>query len=462
MIETDETTFTGTLWPVHAKPQEDELLSSWLARLALAHGQTVAPFTATVWAGRILVARDVDLWNDPGMFETLATKTRTPPARVFAATLASYEGWLFDQPRQCHLPWVLPRYLNIRPHRPSGLQFCPWCLASDKEPYFRRQWRLAFLVLCPLHRTLLLDRCQSCGMAVCYERQSAEEPGTRWTLTQCYRCRTDLRKFATHRYRRPVDSAELEFAVLLQTALQCGWVEMPHNEVIYSHLFFTGLHQIMRRLTYGRMAQPLKAALYRSYAIDLPIDYLPNKSVVFEYLNILQRRALLQAVNRLLRNWPDSFLEFCQANNLASHFLIGDHKQALPFWYMRVVREHLNRGAHKVSDAEIISIVNYVRNGGDQPTTQELRPFISATVVKRARSAGLIKRKEYLGLCPHCRATNCQFKGGLSSHGTQQFRCGQCRRVYQLDYQTGRTRPRLPPFSSQHYKQDIRVASVAS
>lgn len=108
MIETDEISFTGTLWPVHVKPQEDELLSSWLARLSLAHGQTVAPFTSRVWPGCILVARDVDLWNDPGMFEALCIKTGTPCARAFAATLASYEGWLL-KPRQCHLPWTLPR-----------------------------------------------------------------------------------------------------------------------------------------------------------------------------------------------------------------------------------------------------------------------------------------------------------------------------------------------------------------
>jgi TniQ len=462
MIETDEMDFSGTLWPVHLKPQEDELLSSWLARLALAHGQTVATFTSWVWPGRILVARDVDLWNDPGMFETLSIKTGTPAVRVFAATMASYEGWLFDKPRKCHLPWALPRYLNIRPHRPFGLQFCPWCLASDKEPYFRRQWRLALMVLCPQHRALLLDRCQSCGMAVCYERQTAKEPVTRWLLTQCYRCRTDLRKFATPRYRTPVDSAELEFTVFLQTALRRGWVELPQIEVIYSHLFFTGLHQIMRRLTYGRMAQPLKAALSRSYAIDLPIAYLRDKTVIFERLNILQRRALLQAVNRLLQNWPTSFIEFCQANSLASHFLVGDQKKDLPFWYLRVVREHLNKGAHKVSDEEIVSIINYVRNGGDQPATEELRPFISPGVCTRARAAGLIKRKEYLGLCPHCHATKRQFKSGLSSHGTQQFRCGKCRRVYQHDYQTGRTRPRLSSPSFQHSKQDSRVASVES
>ena len=237
---------------------------------------------------------------------------------------------------------------------------------------------------------------------------------------------------------------------------------MPRNEVIHSHLFFTGIHQIMRRLTYGRMAQSLKAALYRSYAIDLPIDYLPGKTVIFERLNILQRRTLLQAVNRLLHNWPDSFIKFCRDNNLGSHFLIGDNKKDLPFWYVRVVGNHLNKSAHKVSDEEIISIANYVRNGGDQPTTQELRRFISPGVCTRARSAGLIKRKNYLGLCPHCHATKRQFKSGLSSHGTQQFRCGKCRRVYQHDYQTGRTRPQLSPPSFQHSKQDSRVASVES
>src|SRR5260370_6410736 len=194
-------------------------------------------------------------------------------------------------------------------------------------------------------------------MAVCYERQTAKEPGTRWLLTQCYRCRTDLRKFAAPPYRTPVDSAELEFAIFLQTALQRGWVEMPQNEVIYSHLFFTGLNQITHRLTYGRMVQPRKVALYQSSALDLEIDYPPDKSVIFERLNILQRRTLLHALDRLLQNWPDNFIEFCQANHLASHFLVGDNQKDLPFWYLRVVREHLNKSAHKVSDEEIISIV---------------------------------------------------------------------------------------------------------
>ena len=73
---------------------------------------------------------------------------------------------------------------------------------------------------------------------------------------------------------------------------------MAQNGVISSHLFFSGLYQTMGRLIYGRMAAPLKAALLQSYAINLPIDFVPDKSVFLERLNVVQRRGLLQAVNR--------------------------------------------------------------------------------------------------------------------------------------------------------------------
>jgi hypothetical protein len=441
MIGAGETDLTGRVWPVHLKPQADELLSSWLTRLALVHGQTVASFTNLVWPGRVLVSRDLDLWNDPATFETLSRKTNTPLATVFVTTLASYQGWLWEEPRQSHAPWLLARHVNVRPQQHFGLQFCPWCLAADKEPYFRRHWRLALMVLCPIHRVLLLDRCQTCGAAVCYERQTAREldNAKRWTLTRCYQCNADLRDSATDRYGAGVDATELEFQVLLATTLRRGWIELPQNGVIYSHLFFSGLYQMMGKLIYGRMAGPLKAALWQSYAIDLPIDFLPDKSVFLERLNVVQRRALLQAVNRLLQDWPDNFIEFCRTNKLASHFLIGDKKR-LPFWYWRVVREHLTKSARKLSNEEIISMVNYVRKEGTQTPARELDQFLSQHIIKRARRAGLIEAKErqHPGLCRCCQVIQRQFKSGFSGHGTQQFRCGECGRIYQQDYETGR------------------------
>lgn len=464
MIDPEETDLTGSLWPVHLKPQEDELLSSWLTRLALGHGQTAASFFTQTCPGRYLLCRDLDLWNDQTTFE-LARKTNTPPARAFAATLASYDGWLFEgRPHQSHAPWVLARHLNVRPQKWFGLQFCPWCLVADKEPYFRRHWRLALTVLCPIHRVLLLDRCQSCGAPVCYERQSARELGNAedWTLTRCHRCNADLRDSATERYGARVDATELDFQVLLVTTLSRGWIELPQNGVIYSYLFFSGLHQMMSKLIYGKRASALKAALWQSYAIDLPIEFVPEKSVSLERLTVAQRRALLRAVCRLLQNWPDNFIEFCLANKLASHSLIGDTKR-LPFWYWRVVREHLTKSARKLSNEEIIATVNYVRKKDCQTPAPELNQFLSPHIMQRARRAGLFaaKKKQYPGLCPYCQATQRQIKSGLSRHGTQQFRCKECGRIYQQDYETGRIRPSTIQLSREKLGPVVSAGSSA-
>lgn len=46
------------------------------------------------------------------------------------------------------------------------LAYCPRCLASDNQPYFRRRWRLAPFVVCLAHRTMLLDRCWNCSSRI--------------------------------------------------------------------------------------------------------------------------------------------------------------------------------------------------------------------------------------------------------------------------------------------------------
>jgi TniQ len=43
-----------------------------------------------------------------------------------------------------------------------GMQYCAACLASDRQPYLRLHWRLAFLVQCPMHREMLFDCCAYC------------------------------------------------------------------------------------------------------------------------------------------------------------------------------------------------------------------------------------------------------------------------------------------------------------
>jgi transposase-like protein len=340
-----------------------------------------------------------------------------------------------------HAPWVLARHLRVPHQKRFGLQYCPWCLVSDKEPYFRRHWRLAFVVLCPAHRALLLDRCQKCGAPVSYERQSPNtftynEP---WILTQCHQCGTDLREWATDRFFNAVDTAELEFQTSLEATLRRGWVQLPYNGAVYSHLFFSGLYHIIGRLIDGQIANRLQDALRQKYGINLSIDFSTGQKIFLERLDVAQRRGLLQAVNRLLQEWPDTFVEFCRANNLASHLLIRS-KKPVPFWYWRVIREYLTKTARPISNEEVLSILNYSRKEGGELSYQKLNRFLSGHTIQRARQAGLINKRQYPGNCPYCRATERQFKGGFSAKGIQLFLCGECHRRYpRPDYPSVKT-----------------------
>jgi transposase-like protein len=364
---------------------------------------------------------------------------------VFAATLTSYEGWLGEEVGY-HAPWVLARHLRVRPQRRFGLQYCPSCLVSDEVPYFRRHWRLAFVVLCPTHRVLLLDRCQKCGAAVSYERQSAKSLtyNKLWILTQCHECSTDLREWASDRYSNAVDAAELEFQASLEVTLRRGWIQLPNNGAVYSHLFFSGLYHMISRLIDGQIGSRLQTALRQNYGINLPIDFSTGQKILLERLDVVQRRGLLHAVNRLLQDWPDRFVEFCRANHLASHLLIRS-KRPVPFWYWRVVREQLTKTARPISREEVLSILNYLCKGGGKLSLQDLNRFLSCHSIQRAQRAGPIKIKngQYPGECPYCRATERQFKEGFSHSRIQLFRCGECVRRYpRPDYPSVRTRTR--------------------
>lgn len=57
------------------------------------------------------------------------------------------------------------RFLLGTRNRPE-YRFCPVCLASDQQPYFRLEWRFRCWHWCPLHRCLLRDHCAACGQPI--------------------------------------------------------------------------------------------------------------------------------------------------------------------------------------------------------------------------------------------------------------------------------------------------------
>jgi hypothetical protein len=193
-------------WPVHPSPLEDELLSSWVARLAHANHQSAQTFAAVTWPGRQILHQGLDRTVDPEVLELLATRARVAPERVRATTLAAYAGWLCEvYARAQKTPWILSTGPQFRQRQ--GLPFCPACLAGPAPPYFRRRWRLAFVT-------------------------AIEAPL----------------------------AAALSFQKHLLAVLERGWTMMEPDKPIYSHLFFEGVHQLVRLLKADGRARGLEAA----------------------------------------------------------------------------------------------------------------------------------------------------------------------------------------------------------
>jgi len=156
---------TSPLWPIRYRPLPDELLSSWLVRLAHGHGLKVQTLCNLIFGDQRQVwNRDIDRLAPMWLITELCRQTDTPFDVAWATTLRTYEGWLYPKYRSSGmLHWILMLNMYHRKRQGYGMQFCPHCLASDPVPYLRKSWRVAFNTVCAQHGNLLADRCPACG-----------------------------------------------------------------------------------------------------------------------------------------------------------------------------------------------------------------------------------------------------------------------------------------------------------
>lgn len=187
---------TLPLWPIHFKPLPDELLSSWLVRLAHAHGLKTQTFCTLIFSSKMQIFnRDIDRLAPDWLLNELSNRTETSHQEVFKTTLRSYMGWIFPQMRTSStLRWITSLKLHHRKFKGFGIQFCPKCLKDDTEPYFRKKWRVAFNTICPKHNCMLRDRCPSCGSEIAFHRidTGLKSFTVNVCLKTCHQCGFDL------------------------------------------------------------------------------------------------------------------------------------------------------------------------------------------------------------------------------------------------------------------------------
>ncbi len=456
-------------WPVPLKPLEDELLSSWLLRLSEAHGLTFSNFCSAVWQKKGVRLLDLEVLPKADVLNTLAEKTETPMTRVEATTLTEYDGRLFITSSSRYVQWVL-RYGRNRKSETTqcGLQYCLECLREDKEPYFRRQWRLAFVVICLRHRLQLRDCCHSCGQAVRLSRSVVDDAGhgLSGTITTCWNCRVDLRDMPENP-RLSAPPAELKYQQFLLESLRQGWVEIRGDGPVFSYLYFAGFYQVLVLLLRpgSKWGRSFQQQAFEHYGLSSSELVLPEKPLAgnFMRLRVDERRKLLNLASQLLADWPHEFLTFCQANNF-SYTEVGCFSRTLPYWFYRVVYEQLSRGRYNYTKQEFDSLIDYLhRKNGHAPTKQEVLPYLSDGLRdirfgnwEPIHTWG--KKRE----CPYCRKTTIYRKAGcVPGNGKPRFRCTQCQRSYVLNstHVVHTKEERLTAF--QLYVEGNRISDIA-
>ena len=341
-----------TLWPLHRKPLPDELLSSWLVRLATAQALKVHSFCVANWPRRAIWSRDIDKSADAEIVDVLAERTATPRPRVEATCLAAYEGVLYES----HNPvgntrWILPVGIYHRTRRARGLQYCPACLEEDPVPYFRRAWRLACFTVCVRHDLPLRDGCPGCGAPIQFFRGDMAHRSKAFAdpVTKCHTCGVDLRSAGACPGRIETDHLFRQHIIARQ--IREGWAWVPGHGPVHAHLYFDVLRQLVRLLAMDKHGRRLRAAASQRYGLEpIELEY-PKGHNAFEYMTGEDRGRLISIALLLLADWPNGFVELCAEHRIWSSTLLRD-MESPPFWYWSVVQETLVRKSPIPSDAD--------------------------------------------------------------------------------------------------------------
>lgn len=375
---------SGNLWPVHLKPYPNELLSFWLVRLAHGHGLKLQTFCSIVFGkDKNIWNRDIDKFAPDWLIEHLATATGTPISDVIATTLKSYEGILYEthQPNG-NTKWINPLGIYHRTHKAYGLQYCPICLAHDKEPYFRKYWRLAFYTECEKHHILLHDRCPSCGDAINFHRvemgiRSLIKPRS---IVNCYKCSYDLREAG----KRIIYCSDWQTSIQYRTLLnyhELGWAFTENLTFNYSHQLFDVLRHLCVIIFSKRRARCLLPYVSNELGLHNEVPDC-SKALTFEKLNILQRHQLFHCAIWLTLDWPARFLQVCHARKLSSAYLLHDYIDP-PYWFYSVINKHLNYAQYSPTFIEISSAKTYLSRIGQKNGITNISRVLGYTTLKR-------------------------------------------------------------------------------
>lgn len=164
-------------------PAEDEAVSSWVSRLALAQGCTLQEMLDFL---ELQPYPDIDAAFLGTVAATVRQKCGLPSTAFHLVECANTAIQLRGIDRVIRL-----RHTGNTPR----FRYCPACLREEGVATVPYQWRFREWRYCPIHCCLMEDRCWSCNLAVRYPFDMADSRAGQeghGTQRRCMRCSADL------------------------------------------------------------------------------------------------------------------------------------------------------------------------------------------------------------------------------------------------------------------------------
>lgn len=333
---------TTSLWPIRYKPLPDELLSSWLVRLAHGQGLKVQTFCNLLFGNRLQVwNRDIDRLAPEWLISGLVAGTGTAQDRAMATTLRVFDALLYVRYRESgNLPWILSLKIFHRRRQGFGQQFCPECLRTDDVPYFRKVWRVGLFTYCHRHKCMLEDRCQYCKEPVTFFRIDIGqlELTEQFTSANCFHCHRQLGSGKARRAPKTDDDASA-WATALTTDIESASRGVAIEDRSQDLLI---LRNLMKLLLTKRRTVKLREYVEGRLGVG-PIE-LPTQGdrLAFETLQIDDRHHLLMIASWLMADLRPRLSEAVRARAVRYSHLVRDF-HGMPGQFDEIARSTLRR-----------------------------------------------------------------------------------------------------------------------
>lgn len=337
-------------------PSEDELLSSWLTRMAIAHRRKLSVFLTLFVKkdGSSISRTDMDFLYDEKLFNSLVVKSSLDKKELLKMSLRSEEGYLFSCNDCLYPPKQIRKFTDKRTH--YGLMFCPKCLAEDKVPYYRKKWRYYFYNACSKHKIFLTDRCW-----VCYEKIKLAKMSHLKEVCFCSKCERDLGLTITI----PIQSNlayGLKAVSWFEQGLARGYFTI-NKQKIHSLFVFESFTKLCYLLDKKEKLILEGFPLIEEYkTICKKLDKYDSKKDL-----VIQKDFILTAmVYYLFQNYPNNLLSFAQQNKLTYREFTHGFKE-IPFWYKKMIGELVpiqNKIGREISESEVIGAIKYLKSHG--------------------------------------------------------------------------------------------------